>query len=206
MTDLYADITVNGSEATTYLYYGDHWNANFLGSSTYAFYPIVYNGTGLTLHKTGAWTLNAAAGTWTDLPYTMMTAADSTTANGTLVRCNDSCQGGVAANMTSTQTFTFTWSGSAGDKVLGIEYTYEGPKNAFKHVAATIDGVASSGSALMETSRSDTIAQEAPLPVSLSNGSTVLLSLLDFDGVQLLIDGVKIYDFVSARANTGYSS
>ncbi|KAF1355317.1 glycosyl hydrolase, partial [Delphinella strobiligena] len=34
------DITVQGSVQPLYIYYGDHWNAQNLGSSTYSFYPV----------------------------------------------------------------------------------------------------------------------------------------------------------------------
>ena len=61
-------ITITGTQGTTCLYMGEHWNANHLGASTYAFYPVVHNGKTLSLHYTGGWRLNAAAGTWTDLP------------------------------------------------------------------------------------------------------------------------------------------
>jgi len=188
------DITITGCESTTYLYYGDHWDASFLGSSTYAFYPVIYNGTGLSLHSTDGWTLDATSGTWSDLPYTTVTAAASTTANTTLVPCDDGCAGGLAANMTSAQTFSFTWNGAAGQKVLSLQYVFVGPKNAFQHVGATVDGVAIEGSALIETTRNTTISQASPLPATLAEGSEVVLTLLDYNGDEVLIEGVKVYD------------
>ena len=100
--------------------FADHWNADNLGASTYSFYPVVADAIGLSLHETGGWTLNAAAGTWSDLPYTAIMAANSTTPESALVECDDSCPGGLAVNMTSTNNFSFTRSGSAGKEVLGI--------------------------------------------------------------------------------------
>ena len=97
--------------------------------------------------------------------------------------------------MTSNSTFTFTWSGSASDKVLGIEYVYAGPKNAFRHIGATVDGVAANGSALLETSILTNVTQEAPYPMALAEGTKVVLTLLDYDGDELLIDGIKVYDY-----------
>lgn len=187
------DITITGCDATMYFYYGDHWNGNHLAASTYSFYPVIYNGTGLSLHQTGGWTLDIETGTWVDLTYAFVTAASSTTANSTLIPCAD-CAGGLAANMTSNQTFSFMWSGSAGDKVLGIQYVYAGAKNAFEHVSATVEGTASNGSALLETTIGTTLYEEAPLPVTLASGSEVVLSLLDYNGTELLIKGVKVYD------------
>lgn len=189
------DITIQGSDSTVYLYYGDHWNADNLGSSTYSFYPVIADDSGLSLHKTGGWTLDAAAGTWTDLEYTTITASNSTSDDSVLVDCDDDCAGGMAVNMTSMNTFNFTWSGSAGKKVVGIEYIYTGAKNAFKHIGATVDGSAVDGSALLETTRVTNVSQEAPFPMTLADGSKVVLSLLDFDGVEFLVDGVKVYDY-----------
>ncbi|KAK4626864.1 hypothetical protein CLAFUW4_04846 [Fulvia fulva] len=187
------DITIKGSQETFYLYLGDHWNANNLGASTYAFYPVIYDGTGLSLHETGGWTLDVAAGTWKDLPFTIITADNSTTPDADLVKCNDGCAGGLAANMT-TSTFTFTWDGTAGDKVLQILYTYPGAKNAFKHISATVDGKETTGWALLETTRANTIAQRAPLPLTLAQGSEVVLKLADGDKTAFLVDAVEVYD------------
>lgn len=188
------DITIEGTEETLYLYLGDHWSGNQLGSSTYAFYPVIYENGGLSLHYTGGWTLDAAAGTWSDLPFTTITADDSTTLDTTKVPCNDGCAGGVAANMTGSTDFSFTWSSSEGDKVLQIVYTYPGPKNEFKHIGATVDGQVVEGNALLETTRADTFAQHAPLPLTLAEGSEVVLSLLDFDGTAFLVDALQVYD------------
>lgn len=190
------DIIIEGSESTLYLYYGDHWNAGALASSTYSFYPVTVADGGLSLHRTGGWTMDADSGTWSDLPFDPVTAADSTTDADTLVDCEDGCEGGKAANMTASTSFSFTWSGDAGDKVVGIEYTYTGPKNSFRHIGATIDGTVLEGNALLETSRVNNVMQEAPFPMTLEANSNVTLTLLDYDNNALLIDGVKIYEYV----------
>lgn len=173
------DIVIKGSEQTTYLYYGDHWSGTQLGSSTYSFHPATHDGETLSLHNTGAWTLDLETGTWSDLPFDSTTAADSTTSKDTLVACEDGCTGGQAANMTSDSSFSFTYSGSAGAKVLGIEYVYDGPKNKFLHIAVTVNGAQASGNALLETSRGTTFAQEALFPVKLASGDEVSMELLD---------------------------
>ena len=190
------DITIEGTESTLYLYYGDHWNADALGSSTYSFYPVTVADGQLSLHQTGGWTMDVNAGTWSDLPFDRITAADSTTDSGTLVDCEDGCAGGKAANMTVDTTFSFTWSGDVGEKVVGIEYTYTGPKNSFRHIGATVDGAALEGNALLETSRVNNVTQEAPFQMKLAADSKVVLTLLDYDDNDLLIDGVKIYDYI----------
>jgi hypothetical protein len=188
------DVVIQGSEEVTYLYYGDHWSGNQLGSSTYAFHPAVHDGETLSLHNTGAWTLDLETGAWSDLPYARTTAADSTTSKETLVPCEDGCAGGVGANMTSTTSFSFTFSGSPGAKVLGIEYVYSGPKNKFLHIAVGVNGVRAEGMALLETTRGTAVAQEAPFPVELKEGDEVVLELVDWDGNVFLVEGVKVYE------------
>lgn len=188
------DIVIEGSEQVVYLYYGDHWSGNQLGSSTYAFHPVTHDGETLSLHNTGAWTLDLETGRWSDLPYESITAAESTTTESTLVDCEDGCDGGKAANMTSETSFSFTYAGSAGDKVLGIEYVYNGPKNRFLHIAVSLNGVEAEGNALLETTRGTTFAQEAPFPVKLAKGDNVSLALLDWDGNAFLVDGIKVYE------------
>lgn len=189
------DITIQGSQSTLYLYLGDHWSGNALGSSTYSFYPVIASNGGLSLHQTGGWTMDAEAGTWSDLSFQRITAANSTTGSDVLTACDDGCEGGQAADMTAG-AFSFTWDGEAGDKVVGITYTYTGPKNAFRHLGASVDGKALDTDALLETTRVNNIAQEAPFPMTVSKGSNVTLTLLDYDGNPLLVDGVKVYEYV----------
>lgn len=188
------DITVYGSRGTVYLYFGDHWSGYHLGSSTYSFYPVIVSGNSISLHRTGGWTLDAAAGTWSDLPYTQITAAGSTTPSSTLISCTDGCAGGKTANMSATNTFDFTWSGSAGKKVISLLYTYNGYKNSFRNIAVTVDGVGAKGTALAETSRGNDVQQETPIPVILKTGSKVVLTWKDPNGYNFFLDGVNVYD------------
>lgn len=193
------DIVIQGSEQTTYLYYGDHWSGNFLGSSTYSFHPaVVEEGGKLSLHNTGAWTLDLTTGVWSDLPYVHISAADSTTPKENLVECEDGCEGGSGANMTDSSSFSFTFSGDGGagsSKILGVEYVYNGPKNKFLHASVSVNGVEGEGMVLMETSRGTTFAQEAPFPVgSLGQGDEVEIRLVDWDGNVVLVEGVRVYE------------
>lgn len=192
------DITIRGSEEVFYLYLGDHWNANNLAASSYAFYPIVYDAGTLALHPTGGWTLDIATGTWSDLPFTFITADNSTTPENQLVACETGCAGGMAANLTSTDgSFTFTWNGAAGDFVVQILYTYPGAKNAFRHVYATVDGTEVEGWALLETTRQQTFAQRIALPMTLKQGSEVVLKVAE-SGLEVRVEGVEVYEHAAA--------
>lgn len=190
------DITINGTESVFYMYYGDHWNAPNLGASSYSFYPAIYNGSGLSLHYTGGWTLDTETGVWSDLPFDTITAAnDSSTIapSSALFECSG-CLGGKTVNMTAGSTFSFTWNGSAGEKVLSLQYVYDGGKQAWKQIGVTVDSVAVNGVALLESTRGTTVYLEAPIPVTLAEGSEVQLKLLDYTDTAVLIEGVKIYE------------
>ncbi|SMR51423.1 unnamed protein product [Zymoseptoria tritici ST99CH_3D1] len=195
------DITIKGTQATTYLYLGDHWNAAQLGSSTYAFYPVTYDPSkkSLSLHYTSGWTLDLESGTVADLPFDTISATDSTTPKEQLVDCaSTDCPGGKAAKLTPSATkFTFTWptTGAAGKKVVYIQYTYNGPKNAFKHARARVDGVEVTGWAALETTRGSGFSQRAPLTMEVKGGSEVELEVLDLgSGEEVLVEGVLVYE------------
>jgi hypothetical protein len=195
------DIQINGTESEFYLYLGDHWNANQLGSSTYAFYPVSYDASNksLSLHYTSGWTLDIEKGTYADLPFTTISAPDSTTPADQFVDCASSdCPGGQAANLTSSNpVFSFVWPAeeTEGKKVVYIQYTYNGRKNAFKHAAAKVDGVDVTGWAALETSRGTGYSQRAPLTMDLKAGSEVELEIVDFaSGEELLVESVLVYE------------
>lgn len=196
------DITIQGSEEVCYLWLGDHWNANHLAASSYAFHPVIYDAGNLTLHSTGGWTLDIATGKWSDLPFTFITAANSTTPKNQLVACETGCAGGLAAHLTSADegAFTFTWNGaSAGNFVVQIRYTYPGEQNAFRHVYATVDGTEVDGWALLETTRRQLFAQRIPLPMTLRQGSEVVLKVAE-SGLEVRIEGVEVYEYAAAAA------
>jgi hypothetical protein len=67
-------IPVAGSQGTTYVYWGDHWDGNqdttapgkHNDRTTYVFQPLVFNGTQISLPTYQvSWSLDAGAGTWT---------------------------------------------------------------------------------------------------------------------------------------------
>lgn len=184
------DITINGKHTTTYLYFGDRWNGNLLYSSTYSFLPLIVNETGVSIHNSGGWALDAASGEWSDLPFTPITAAESSSKH--LVTCPDSCAGGKAANVTDDNSFTFRWSGHSGEKVVQVEYTYLGPSNSFLVLGAAVNGVMAKESAALESCMAN-YTQLAPLTLNLPKDATVELKLLDWNGDEVLVSGVQVY-------------
>lgn len=57
-------ITVQGSSATTYLYAGDRWTGNAMGTSPLIWLPLTIRGTTVDLGQYPSWNLDAGAGTW----------------------------------------------------------------------------------------------------------------------------------------------
>ncbi|MET8849896.1 RICIN domain-containing protein [Amycolatopsis sp. NPDC004625] len=57
-------ITVQGSSATTYIYAGDRWTGNAMGTSPLIWLPLTIRGTTVNLGQYPSWNLDAAAGTW----------------------------------------------------------------------------------------------------------------------------------------------
>lgn len=57
--------------------------------------------------------------------------------------------------MTAETGFSFVWTGGAGEEVVGIEHTYTGPKNSFRCIGASVDGMILAGLGLPRTSRVD---------------------------------------------------
>jgi hypothetical protein len=117
------------------------------------------------------------------------------------VSCTDGCAGGKAVSLTSSQTFTFTWDGDAGDKIMQVQYTFSGSSNEFLNIGATVDGEDVTGNVLIE-STIDVYTQQAPLSISLSKGSEVVLSLLNYNGDSVLVEGVHIYELQSGSSVT----
>jgi hypothetical protein len=73
-------ITVQGTSGTTYIYAGDRWNGNDLGSSQLIWIPLTIRGTTVNLGQYPTWSLDTTAGTWT--------AASGIPANGTRTLTN----------------------------------------------------------------------------------------------------------------------
>lgn len=57
-------ITVQGTAGTTYIYAGDRWTTNDLGTSPLIWLPLTLSGTTASITWYNSWTLDAAAGTW----------------------------------------------------------------------------------------------------------------------------------------------
>ena len=57
-------ITVQGSSATTYIYAGDRWTGNAMGTSPLIWLPLTIRGPTVNLGQYPSWNLDADAGTW----------------------------------------------------------------------------------------------------------------------------------------------
>ncbi|KAL9617500.1 MAG: hypothetical protein Q9160_007711 [Pyrenula sp. 1 TL-2023] len=193
------DLTITGSQGTTYLYYGDHWNAPNLGASAYAFYPITHNPSAGTLASVGtpAWTLTPFLGTWSNLTSTSIPAADFTASPpSALVDCA-ACEGGKTANLTSSSnsSVSFTYNGPPGPKVLSLSYVFDAGKQVWRTARIDVDGEVVD--VLLESTRGTETYLAAPARVSVGGGSEVTVKLVgggeDGDG-EVLVEGVDVFD------------
>ena len=57
-------VTVSGSRTTTYVYAGDRWNPDDLGSSPLVWLPLSINGTKVSLSWHDSWNIDTATGSW----------------------------------------------------------------------------------------------------------------------------------------------
>jgi len=188
------DIVIHGTNQTLYMYYGDHWDAPNLGASSYSFLPVVFDGTSLSLHQTGGWAANLATGDWYDLPYKLYTVANSTASNPENILPCSTCPGGLTLSLSLTGSMSFIWNGTAGIKMLGIQYVYAGANNAWHTGSAYVDGVHYPGLALMETTQGLSTYLEAPVPVFVRNGSNVTVTQDLHTGIEIRFSGVKVYN------------
>ena len=188
------DIVINGSEKTLYLYYGDHWNAPNLGGSTYAFYPVSYNGSGISLSYSGGYSVDVGAGTWSDLPYITITTSDLSVSNSSSIVACEACHSNETVDMSSAKSTSFQWTGSAGNKVLQLKYIYNGGKNEWKTVGVSVDGYYQ-GAALLESTKATSPCFEAPIQVKdVEMGSKIDLALQNTNGSVVYITSIDVYN------------
>jgi glycosyl hydrolase family 43 len=57
-------ITVHGSRTTTYVYAGDRWTPDSLGTSPLVWLPLSVNGTRVSMAWHDTWSIDTATGTW----------------------------------------------------------------------------------------------------------------------------------------------
>ena len=58
-------ITVVGSQTTTYIYAGDHWNSSQLNNSQYRWLPLTISGNKMSMTYYAQWSLDLGTGVWT---------------------------------------------------------------------------------------------------------------------------------------------
>ncbi|KAL4934955.1 hypothetical protein BDV06DRAFT_229274 [Aspergillus oleicola] len=80
------------------IYMGDRWVSNNLATSTYIWLPLEIDGTSVSLNWYDAWTLDVAAGTWTERgDVSSYEGEDATLLGGAqTIECSR-CSGGIAA-------------------------------------------------------------------------------------------------------------
>ncbi|MFJ2956092.1 RICIN domain-containing protein [Streptomyces sp. NPDC087270] len=101
-------IPVQGSSGTTYIYAGDRWNTSDLGSSALVWLPMTISGSTLSVGWQNSWTLDPAAGTWSN--------GSSNPADGTrtLANANSSLLMDVSGGSTADGAAVIQWGADGG--------------------------------------------------------------------------------------------
>ena len=158
---------------------------------------MVSNSSGLFLHATSGWAADLETGTWSDLSFSAFEAGGNLTIiepTSALIQAAGT-EGGKAANLTDgVATLALIWTGTPGDKVLSLRYVYNGGKNAWKKLGVWVDGAAIEGVALIESTRGTDVYFDVPVKATLRQGARVEIRLLDVTGVEVFLEGVKVFD------------
>ena len=117
-------IPVQGTSGTTYIYAGDRWNTSDLGSSPLVWLPMTISGTTLSVGWQNSWTLDAAAGTWSN------GSSNPSDGTRTLTNANSSLLMDVSGGSTADGSPIIQWGANGGanqkwtmSRVSGDVYT-----------------------------------------------------------------------------------
>ena len=126
------DLTIAGSQTTSYMYMGDRWRVDYLGNSTYNWMPYTFDSDGSSeIDRTDVWRVDTSTGVITkptaSSPYNAIdavkgsstkTASCSTCPSGQIVSyIGNGANGGITFNGLSTP------DGSGGKVWISVYYT-----------------------------------------------------------------------------------
>jgi hypothetical protein len=152
----------------------------------------------LAMHQTGGWSLNLVTGEWADLPFTQYLPTDpdiKITPSTALINCPGGCPSGSTKtiNLKSYTHVQLKWTGTAGAKTVGFKYLYDCGKNIWSDLPVSVDGVFV-GNALLESTRTTTLYQEAPVAATLKTGSLIEVFMNATAGCTMDLSAIKVYD------------
>jgi hypothetical protein len=101
-------ITVQGSSGTSYVYAGDRWNTSDLGSSALVWLPMTISGSGLSVGWQNSWSLDTAAGTWSN------GSSNPADATRVLSNANSSLVMDVSGGSTADGATVIQWGANGG--------------------------------------------------------------------------------------------
>ncbi|KAJ0159313.1 hypothetical protein CTA2_9938 [Colletotrichum tanaceti] len=158
------------------IYMGDRWHSKNLAASTYVWLPLRFDGTRVTLDWLQAWTVDVAAGTWSESDVTAEIEGETATlVNGARVVDCSECSGSKAAGFLGGDTdgtATFNFNVAKADRVTLI-VNYKNPNVAPRYYAAvSVNGKPPQAVAFLSTSHLTTTGRSA-VHVDLVEGENV---------------------------------
>ncbi|KAF9876805.1 glycosyl hydrolase family 43 protein [Colletotrichum karsti] len=124
------------------IYMGDRWHSTNLAASTYIWLPLNFDGTTVTLDWHDSWTVDVAAGTWSEAKPTLeLEGEDAELANGARAVDCSQCSGSSAAGYLGGDedgSAAFTFESGAADRVT-LVVKHKNGDTASRHAAVSVN-------------------------------------------------------------------
>ncbi|KAJ0344479.1 hypothetical protein COL154_007875 [Colletotrichum chrysophilum] len=125
------------------VYMGDRWHSTNLAASTYIWLPLNFDGTTVTLDWHDSWTLDVAAGTWSEAKPTIELEGEAAElSNGARAVDCSQCSGSSAAGYLGGDddgTAIFNFDSAAADRVTLVVKHKNGDTSS-RHAAVSVNG------------------------------------------------------------------
>lgn len=122
---------------------GDRWHSTNLAASTYIWLPLNFDGTTVTLDWLDSWTLDVAAGTWSEAKPTIELEGEAAElSNGARAVDCSQCSGSSAAGYLGGDddgTAIFNFDSAAADRVTLVVKHKNGDTSS-RHAAVSVNG------------------------------------------------------------------
>ncbi|TDZ13346.1 hypothetical protein C8035_v004418 [Colletotrichum spinosum] len=158
------------------VYMGDRWHSTNLAASTYIWLPLAFDGTTVTLDWHDSWTVDVAAGTWSEAKPTIQLEGEAADlANGARVVGCGQCSGAEAAGYLGGDedgSAVFSFESGAADRVTLIVKHKNGDTGS-RHAAVTVNDE-EQGVAFLSTNHHSDRAGSSTVHVDLKAGANTV--------------------------------
>ncbi len=195
------DLPIAGSSQTSYIYMGDRWRVDYLGLSTYVWYPFdVANG---KIVKQDAWRVDPSTGAIsTPQASGVINAIDAVRGSTTRTNSCSACPSGTIVtyigNGAPAGSVTFnnlaSPSGGSGGKVLvSIYYTNQDGYPTYRQFNVRVGGAAPQLVEAAPGGAPNTGLQSVPVEVTFASGSSNSITISNANGYAPDISHIVLY-------------